>query len=109
AFLLAATAMGGSFGAGCPAGAPLPASFFPGQGGVAGLVKSLAHEWPDVLARVVDLEGEIPAVEAAACLLAELGDADGPVEVGYRGSRRITLQCRPEPLNVQGTPALALG
>jgi NAD(P)-dependent dehydrogenase (short-subunit alcohol dehydrogenase family) len=109
AFLLAATAMGGTFGAGCPAGTPLPASFFAGQGGVAGIVKSLAHEWPDVLARVVDLEGETPAAEAADRLLGELGDADGPVEVGHLGPRRVTLQCRPAPLDVRGTPALVMG
>jgi NAD(P)-dependent dehydrogenase (short-subunit alcohol dehydrogenase family) len=109
AFLLAATGMGGAFGAGCPAGAPLPASFFSGQGGVAGLVKSLAHEWPDVLVRAVDFDGDAAAPEAAERLLAELADADGPVEVGYRGSQRLTLRCRPAPLDTAGRPSLPLG
>jgi acyl transferase domain-containing protein/NAD(P)H-dependent flavin oxidoreductase YrpB (nitropropane dioxygenase family)/NAD(P)-dependent dehydrogenase (short-subunit alcohol dehydrogenase family) len=109
AFLIAATSMGGAFGAGSPAGAPLPVSFFPGQGGVAGLVKSLAHEWPDVLVRVVDFEGDAPAPESAERLLAELADADGPVEVGFRGSQRLTLRCRPAPLDMAGTPSLPLG
>jgi acyl transferase domain-containing protein/NAD(P)H-dependent flavin oxidoreductase YrpB (nitropropane dioxygenase family) len=93
--LLAATAMGGQFGAGDE---PLPESFFPGQGGVAGLVKSLAHEWPEVLVRVVDLDPAESPAEHAAQLFAELGDADGPVEIGYHGGRRVTLECVPAPL-----------
>src|SRR5262249_4669170 len=40
ALLLAATALGGSFGSG--ANEQLPEDFSPGQGGVAGLIKSLA-------------------------------------------------------------------
>ncbi len=109
AFLLAATGLGGSFGAGCPAGMPLPASFFPGQGGVAGLIKSLAHEWADVLVRVVDFESDAAAADTADRLLAELADADGPVEVGHRGSQRLTLRCRPAPLDTTAAPVLALG
>ena len=51
ACLVAATAMGGRFAS---AGASSP-EFFPGQGGIAGLVKTLAREWPSVRCRVVDL------------------------------------------------------
>jgi NAD(P)-dependent dehydrogenase (short-subunit alcohol dehydrogenase family) len=97
ALLLAATAMGGHFGAGSH---PLPGSFFPGQGGVAGLVKSLAHEWPEVLVRVVDLDPTAAPADLAAQLFAELGDAEGPVEIGYPRGRRITLRCAPAPLKV---------
>ena len=44
ACLIAATAMGGRFAsAGCQA-----SEFFPGHGGIAGLVKTLAREWPSV-------------------------------------------------------------
>jgi len=93
--LLAATAMGGSFGVGP---AMLPDTFFPGQGGVAGLVKSLAHEWPEALVRVVDFHAREPAGAIADRLLAELGDAHGPVEVGYLTDERITLDCKTAPL-----------
>ena len=54
ALLLAATGMGGSFGSG--AETQLADDFSPGQGGIAGLIKSLAHEWPNVLVRVVDVD-----------------------------------------------------
>jgi acyl transferase domain-containing protein/NAD(P)H-dependent flavin oxidoreductase YrpB (nitropropane dioxygenase family)/NAD(P)-dependent dehydrogenase (short-subunit alcohol dehydrogenase family) len=104
-FLLGVTGMGGAFGA----DGLLSDSFFPGQGGVAGLVKSLAHEWPDVLVRALDLEMDLAPAEAARCLLAELGDADGPVEIGYRAGRRWTLECRAAPLDTAAAPALALG
>jgi NAD(P)-dependent dehydrogenase (short-subunit alcohol dehydrogenase family) len=107
--LLAATAMGGTFGVGAGPEAALPDSFFPGQGGVAGLVKSLAHEWPDVLVRVADLGPAVPAAEAADRLLDELGDVSGPVEVGHCGGRRLTLACRPAPLETRAMPALDLG
>jgi NAD(P)-dependent dehydrogenase (short-subunit alcohol dehydrogenase family) len=102
--LLAATAMGGSFGVG---GGPLPASFFPGQGGVAGLVKSLAHEWPAALVRVVDFPSPAAPEALASRLVAELADGDGPVEVGYADSQRVTLQCAPAPLEGHnGSPPL---
>jgi acyl transferase domain-containing protein/NAD(P)H-dependent flavin oxidoreductase YrpB (nitropropane dioxygenase family)/NAD(P)-dependent dehydrogenase (short-subunit alcohol dehydrogenase family) len=97
AVFLAATAMGGCFGAGA---APLPDSFFPGQGGVAGLTKGLAHEWPEVLVRVVDVDVAEKPARLAAHLLAELSDADGPVEIGHTHGRRVTLECVPAPLTL---------
>ena len=88
--------MGGSFGSG--ADAPLADEFSPGHGGVAGLMKSLAHEWPHVLVRVVDVDRRTSADRLAAVLLTELGDTAGPIEIGYRDERRLTLQCVPAPL-----------
>jgi NAD(P)-dependent dehydrogenase (short-subunit alcohol dehydrogenase family) len=107
ALLLAATAMGGSFGSGT--GSPLPDDFSPAQGGVAGLVKSLAHEWPQVLVRAVDLNARESADMLAAALLAELGDPDGPVEIGYQGGRRLTLHCVPRPLEERENASVTLG
>ena len=49
--LVAATSMGGTFATGADG-----LDFFPGHGGVAGLVKTLAREWPGVRARVVDFD-----------------------------------------------------
>ena len=103
--LLAATAMGGSFGVGP---AKLPDTFFPGQGGVAGLVKSLAHEWPEALVRVVDFNAREPSGAVADRLLAELGDAYGPVEVGYLDDERITLECKAAPLAASNGEAAPL-
>jgi acyl transferase domain-containing protein/NAD(P)-dependent dehydrogenase (short-subunit alcohol dehydrogenase family) len=94
---VAVTAMGGCFGVG-----ERKPDFFPGQGGIAGFLKSLAQEWSGSLVRAIDLE---PAaldpknIEATAdLLLAELADEDAPVEVGYADGRRLTLTCVPAPL-----------
>src|SRR6185503_6698022 len=72
--------------------------FFPGQAGIAGLVKSLALEWPGVHCKVVGLDPESPAALQAEQLLVELTAADGLVEVGYHGARRRVFQPRLAPL-----------
>jgi NAD(P)-dependent dehydrogenase (short-subunit alcohol dehydrogenase family)/acyl carrier protein len=101
AVLLAATSLGSGTD-----------DFFPGSGGVGGVVKSVAHEWQEVLVRVVDLDGlslrQSAAAELAARLLAELGDAEGPIELGYVGTRRPTPVCVPAPLNLSIAPTLRL-
>ena len=94
AVLLSVTAMGGTMGF----GGDLPADFFAGHGGVAGFTKWLGYEWPEVTVRVVDVDGETPATRVAELLLAELGDPDGPFEVGRSGDRRVTWQVEPGPL-----------
>ena len=104
AVLLAVTAMGGRMGF----GGDLPADFSAGHGGVAGFTKWLGHEWPEVTVRVVDIDGEIPATHLAGLLLSELGDPDGPFEVGWSGDRRVTWQVEPGPL-AKATPVVELG
>ncbi|HTU17627.1 MAG TPA: SDR family NAD(P)-dependent oxidoreductase [Gemmataceae bacterium] len=106
ALLLTATALGGSFGSGTDTS--LSDDFSPGQGGIAGLIKSLAHEWPQVLVRVVDVDRRTAVDRLAAVLLAELGDPAGPIEVGYQGERRLTLQCVPSPLEESPNASLPL-
>ncbi len=59
--LIAATAMGGSFGS----VGPIPERFNPLDGGVVGLVKTLAREWPSVRVRAVDLDAA-DAIESIA-------------------------------------------
>ncbi|MFN7952015.1 MAG: SDR family NAD(P)-dependent oxidoreductase [bacterium] len=59
----------------------------PWRGGLAGLFKSAAQEWPKARFRVVDYD----RAPDASTLLRELA-ADGPVEVGYRGARRLALR-----------------
>ena len=56
ACLIAATALGGRLASDrC-----VNTDFFPGQGGIAGLVKTLAREWPAVRARVIDFSAQRP-------------------------------------------------
>ena len=60
-------------------------------GGLYGLVKTLALEWPDVHCRAVDLAPEIGPDEAADLVMAELLDPSRLiVEVGYAEGQRIT-------------------
>jgi acyl transferase domain-containing protein/NAD(P)H-dependent flavin oxidoreductase YrpB (nitropropane dioxygenase family)/NAD(P)-dependent dehydrogenase (short-subunit alcohol dehydrogenase family) len=95
AWLVAATALGGAFGSeGCAevAGAPT-------HGAVAGLVKTLAAEWPEVRCKVVDLDPAEPPAGRAASMLAELSLADGEPEVGWRRGERVVLRPRPAPLS----------
>ena len=59
--------------------------------GLRGLIRTLATEYPGVLARAVDVEPKDTPREIAAQLLAELADTAGPAVVGYRAGRRTGL------------------
>jgi acyl transferase domain-containing protein/NAD(P)H-dependent flavin oxidoreductase YrpB (nitropropane dioxygenase family)/NADP-dependent 3-hydroxy acid dehydrogenase YdfG len=79
--VLAATAMGGSWGRdGCRAGAELAA-------GCHGLLRSLEREYPELTTLVVDVDDERPDSELAGQLVGEYLGADAH-EVGYRDGRR---------------------
>ncbi len=89
AALIAASGMGGAF-------ASDPAldstSFFPGQGAIAGLLKTLAKEWTAVRVKAVDLNPQEEPASLAGHLLAELRADDGETEIGYRDGRRLVLE-----------------
>jgi NAD(P)-dependent dehydrogenase (short-subunit alcohol dehydrogenase family)/acyl carrier protein len=87
ALLLAATGLGGGLGLTPADDADVSLA---GHGGVAGFLKSVGEEWPEVLVRVIDLDRQQPAGELADCILGELNDRNGPREVGYLESRRVT-------------------
>jgi len=86
--LVAATALGGRFAS---AGST-SLEFFPGHGGIAGLVKTLAREWPSVRCRVVDFAVEDSTETIAGRLADEMFVSDGWAEVGYDRGRRIRLR-----------------
>lgn len=104
AVLLAVTGMGGRMGY----EGELPEGFSATHGGVAGFAKCLGYEWPEATVRVVDVDPETPAPRLVDQLLAELGDPDGPLEVGRDGDRRVTWQVEPGPLETDA-PAVELG
>jgi acyl transferase domain-containing protein/NAD(P)H-dependent flavin oxidoreductase YrpB (nitropropane dioxygenase family) len=87
--ILSATGMGGEFGHN--------GSYGDGarHGGVAGLLKSLAKERPELHVRSVDLDPEGEPADLARHLLAEMMASEGPVEVGYRGDKRSVLTVEP--------------
>ena len=101
--IIAATSMGGAF-----ASRPVLDDFFPGQGGVAGLVKTLAREWTSIRTRVVDLDPREPQRLLGQRLAAELLNDDDWIEVGYLGPRRIRLGTRVAPLSETGSPPVEL-
>jgi acyl transferase domain-containing protein/NAD(P)H-dependent flavin oxidoreductase YrpB (nitropropane dioxygenase family)/NAD(P)-dependent dehydrogenase (short-subunit alcohol dehydrogenase family)/acyl carrier protein len=104
AVLLTVTAMGGTMGF----GGELPQDFFAGHGGVAGFTKCLGFEWPEATVRVVDVSPDTPAPRLIEQLLGELGDPEGPFEVGRDGDRRVTWQVEPGPVD-KGEQAVELG
>jgi NAD(P)-dependent dehydrogenase (short-subunit alcohol dehydrogenase family) len=106
AVLLAATALGGRMGFGDD---PLPEPLPVVHGGIAGFVKCLGYEWPEVMVRAVDFDPESAAPELADKLLAELGDPDGPFEVGHADGRRLTWQTEPGPLDKDEPAGVELG
>ena len=92
--VIAATALGGRFaGAGSS-----NAEFFPGHGGIAGMVKTLAREWPLVRCRVVDLPMGERVEFLAERLAEEVFVGDCWPEVGYDRDRRIRLATLERPL-----------
>ncbi|MEJ8566334.1 SDR family NAD(P)-dependent oxidoreductase [Elongatibacter sediminis] len=83
--LIVASPAGGRFGLG--SGADTAGA---GPGGAAGLVKSLAHEFPSLRTRVVDLDPEEAPEQLAQALAAEwLASGDDRIEVGYHDGRRV--------------------
>ena len=93
--VLAVTRMGGAFGS---LGCSDATEFWPGNGGVCGLVKTLAREWPEVVSRVVDFDHDAPAGHVADAVLSELLANDRVPEVGYFKGKRVALLPTTSPL-----------
>jgi acyl transferase domain-containing protein/NAD(P)H-dependent flavin oxidoreductase YrpB (nitropropane dioxygenase family)/NADP-dependent 3-hydroxy acid dehydrogenase YdfG len=105
ASLIAATTFGGTFLSGQVAD---EVAEFPIDGGIAGLMKTLALEWPEVLVKAVDLNLKETAQALARHLFEELHTNDGVVEVGHDGRRRLTLKPLVAPLQAIRVSAPAL-
>jgi acyl transferase domain-containing protein/NAD(P)H-dependent flavin oxidoreductase YrpB (nitropropane dioxygenase family)/NAD(P)-dependent dehydrogenase (short-subunit alcohol dehydrogenase family) len=104
-WLVAATAMGGAFASDA---ASSRNSFWPSHGAVAGLVKTLALEWPQVQHKVIDLDVSASPAQLAEQLLGEIVTPDAEVEVGYTGSRRVILRPRSSPLDLASPKRLVI-
>src|SRR5262249_10192088 len=74
----------------------------PLDGGLAGLIKTAAQEWPEVACKAFDRPDEINLDHLADDLVEELFFA-GPIEVGLTPAGRVTLERIAEP----AAPALA--
>jgi NAD(P)-dependent dehydrogenase (short-subunit alcohol dehydrogenase family) len=71
----------------------------PLSGGMAGLAKTLHHEWPEVTSRALDLGGDLQDAAAAARAIVGALGGDTPVELGLtaRGVQTLRLQAEQAP------------
>jgi acyl transferase domain-containing protein len=88
ALLASVARLDGAFGL-----AELDPAADPTPGGLAGLVKTAKHEWPEVACKAIDVAAKFAAADpaAAAAALAEELLLSGPVEVGVSAASRCTL------------------
>ncbi|MGD9247840.1 MAG: beta-ketoacyl synthase N-terminal-like domain-containing protein, partial [Desulfobacteraceae bacterium] len=83
-------------------------SFYPGQAGIAGLLKCMAVEWPRLNIKAIDFQLDASPEQIADTLLAEIASDDKVVEVKYRNGRRLCLKPKLKPLSLETTPCLCL-
>ncbi|BBB00134.1 putative polyunsaturated fatty acid synthase PfaA [Actinacidiphila reveromycinica] len=104
AAFVAVTRLDGAFGLHGVAEESIPG------GGVAGLVKTLAVEAPELFCRAVDLAPALDPAAAAAVVLEEVHAAGAePVQVGRDGTRRVGLTLADQPLTGTGRASAPLG
>ena len=79
------------------------------SGGLAGLVKTAHHEWPEVHCKALDLDpGAASGTELAAQITEEIFRV-GPIEVGLFGGQRYSLEIETAPALDNPAPALQRG
>jgi polyketide-type polyunsaturated fatty acid synthase PfaA len=62
------------------------------QTGLAGLVKTISHEWPNVFCRAIDVASKFGADKVANIVFDELNDTVAkPIEIGFNTNGRLTL------------------
>ncbi|MEE2797135.1 MAG: SDR family NAD(P)-dependent oxidoreductase, partial [Planctomycetota bacterium] len=89
ATLTAVTRLGGQFGI------ETPVEDVAG-GGLAGLFKNIAREFPELQVRVVDHASEAHPSEIAHSTITEICTAGNVVEIGYRAGKRLQIVSREE-------------
>ncbi len=83
-------------------------SRFPGLGGLSGLIKTLAVEWPKVLCRAIRLDLQNPVSSSAKQILDELGSGDRAVEAEYQGLKRHVFRPALQALDEKRKPHLTM-
>ena len=77
--------------------------------GLPGLVRTIAHEFPDRLIRIIDIDPKEEPTHLATHLLTELLTPHAPTTVGYSAGQRLTPRLTPTPLNPHAPNKLTLG
>lgn len=90
--VISAAVMGGRQGIDSSKSDQRRGDFFPGSGGLAGLLKTAAAEWTDVGFKAIDVGRETSADQIAKNVLAELCSRSDEVEVGYFGGNRFSIE-----------------
>jgi NAD(P)-dependent dehydrogenase (short-subunit alcohol dehydrogenase family) len=72
------------------------------SGGLAGLAKTAAHEWPEVCYKALDLDAAFDGPDTAALAVAREMLQAGPLEVGIAASGRSGLQLTEQSLDAIG-------
>ena len=85
--VLLVSGLGGAFGREASCGTELRIA-----GGGPALAKTLCEEWPEIVAKAIDLPRDQNPRELARLLFAELAVGGGRIEVGYPAGRR-TIFC----------------
>ncbi|GAA0613165.1 type I polyketide synthase [Sporichthya brevicatena] len=102
--LLVVTGTGGRMGHRTAGDAP-PRSDAPAGMGLAGLVRTIAREYPHVSCRALDIDPKETAELLTSRLVAELVHPAGPEVVGYAEGVRSTLTLTAAPLEVDALPS----
>jgi NAD(P)H-dependent flavin oxidoreductase YrpB (nitropropane dioxygenase family) len=97
AALIAASALGGSFGL----DARSPLDGFPGQGGLRGFVRGLGHASSPVRIRAVDFDASDDVEVLGAHLVREMLTYDRSPTVSYQLGRRLAPRITPSPRRTQ--------
>lgn len=81
---------------------------FVGQAGIAGLIKTLYHEWPEVKCRVVHMDLNKTHSILSEQLIQEITTKDNTFEVGYEGSKRFRYLPRLSNLRQSSVPKIQI-
>ena len=86
-WVVSAVASGGNIGYEINKDSPC----FPGNGGIFGLINTIAAEWPQIKCKAIGLEREIKTSTLTSTLLKEMATEDHIVEVAYKSNIRYLL------------------
>jgi len=76
----------------------------PASGGLAGLTKTAAHEWPEVNCKALDVTADLEDQESGVAAILDEMFRPSPTEVGVSNHGRHTLEMDPSPLSQTSDP-----
>ena len=81
---------------------------FVGQAGIAGLIKTMYHEWPEVKCRVIHMDLNKTHSILSEQLIQEIATKDNAFEVGYEGLKRFKYLPRLSNLRQDTVPRIQI-